>query len=297
MSEVNQHQSKKLPSRWEIIIMLCLDILQHEIESEKKLNELLFLRNKLIQKYENLYKNDSPDGVAVDSKKSIQCLSNKIDQLLNERNFYYLVQCIDTVFPKIEYHLENFFYIELEESIFLSISNALKIHKESLNILKSAAIEFSNIIKLDEYTNKCQMERWAILMEGFAKELKPNILFFPFEILTDLETIFKPVLCKTIRKNFAGSINFEGSIKPNKEEYRRRLHYSANFILDIIDQGFSTSVNSSDLNSQEAEDNQKINLDLDAKDSLVFFNSFLNPPLPNEASKKAALYYKQVMSA
>ena len=207
MSRINQNPSKNSLSRWEKIVMLCEAILERELQSEERFSKILRIKSELIKKYEDLYNNYSPDGFAMDSKKVIQCLSNKIEQFTKERNFYYLFQSINSIFSKIEYHFENFRHIELEESIFSSIKDALEIHKKSLNILRSAFIEFSNMRTLNDYTKKNQMERWAVLLEEFAEELKPNILFFSFEMLSEIEELCNDIFLKTINLQKVGRSN------------------------------------------------------------------------------------------
>ncbi|MFM7189548.1 MAG: hypothetical protein ACKOX2_01845, partial [Microcystaceae cyanobacterium] len=62
--------------------MLCQEILLNELQAEKRFLDILYKRKEIVQKYEGIYNDDSPDGHAVDSKRSIQCLSSQIDQLV-----------------------------------------------------------------------------------------------------------------------------------------------------------------------------------------------------------------------
>lgn len=110
MVQTNGCQSENLVSRLEVITMLCQEILQHEIRSENEFNEILRIRDELVKRYENLYNEDAPDGLAVDRKKSIQCDIDEIKQLAKERNFYYLIRSINIVLSKIKLNaiLETF---------------------------------------------------------------------------------------------------------------------------------------------------------------------------------------------
>lgn len=286
------HRSRTSISRLERTAMLCQEILLNELQAEKRFLDILYKRKEIVQKYEGIYNDDSPDGHAVDSKRSIQCLSSQIDQLVKERKFYYLIQSIKDILFKIEYHFENFSHIRLEENIFSSIKNAIEIHTKSLNILRSAVIELPNMSILNDRTKKHQMERWATLLEEFAEELKFNILFFPFEALSEIEQLCNNISLKTTNKK---------TVNCKREEYRRRLHYAASFILSIVDHEFASLYAS---NQESNQDNQECDLfyspetiKLNAQESKSFVDDLLNPPLPNEALRRAALHYKEVMSA
>jgi hypothetical protein len=282
MIQTNGYHPKDLVSRLEVTAMLCQEILQHEMRSEKKFNEILRIRDKLVKEYEDLYNEDSPDGRAVDSKKTLQCLVNEINQFVEKRDFYYLARSIDNIIPKIKYHFENFPSIRLEENIFSSIENALKIHRESLNFLKSSISIFDQICNLNERTTKCKLEEWAILLEKFSEELEANILFLSFEVLSNLENISNIIFLRTIKRN---------NIDCKRESFRRRIHSSANSILMIIDQQFNEN------NDEFTSDNHSTVIKLNAEESQAFVNNFLSPSEPNQALKDAAAFYKRMMSA
>jgi hypothetical protein len=282
MVQINGYHFKDLVSKLEVTVVLCQEILQHEIKSEEEFNEILLIRDKLVKQYENLYNTDAPNALGVDSRKTIQCLVNKINQLVEKRDFYYLIQSIDNVIPKIKYHFYNFPSIILEDNVFSSINNALKIYRESLDVLKLSISSLHQICKLDDRTTKRQLEEWAILLEKFSEELEANILFFSFQALSELENICNIIFLNTIKKN---------NIDCKRESFRRRLRSSSSSILRIIDQQFN------EINEDFIPDNDCTVIKLNAEESQQFVNDFLSPSEPNQALKDAALFYKRMMSA
>ena len=237
MSEVNHNPSKKPPSRWERIIMLCQEILDYTAQSQDTLSEVLRAStetNKLAQQAKNLeglYQSDHPTASGIGHKKDIQCIADEIKQFTQKKHFYQLFQAINLINFKIKAHFEEFPSVPLGNEVFSIVSAALhSCEKFMKNSLKFSS-ELPNIANLDEYTKKSQLEQWVNLLDLFAMDFDRMIPFLSYDILQLIKSFFEQI--SLIARNLLELSNTSQSFSI-KDGYIRRLVHISQSVLYII---------------------------------------------------------------
>jgi hypothetical protein len=237
MSEVNHDPSKKLLFRWEIIIMLCQEILNYKTQSQDTLSEVLragIEMNKLAEQAKNLerlYQSDHSTARGSDHKTDIQCIADKIKQFTKEKRFYQLFQAIHHIHSEVQAHFDEFPSVSLGKDVFFVVNQALESFRKFVQISIDAFSELPNIINIDKYTKKNQMEQWIRVLDPFAQYFDRIIPFLSYDALQLIKSCFEEISLKA--RNLEQFFDENQSFS-KKDEYRRKLIYISQSILYVI---------------------------------------------------------------
>lgn len=177
---------------------------------------------------EKNYHDDSLSAKVSDSKTQIQCIVDRIIEFTNKRQFYQIFQATYEVIELIREHQKNISEHKLNNEIFTSIRKGLAVHRESLEVMKNAAANLVNLDIFNGNNNKKDSKRWAENLEVLGEKLEDNLPFFSSEVFNSLEAICQSIVLKCRNKDSNG-------YKYKREDWRRRMRYSAGFILNLIE--------------------------------------------------------------
>jgi hypothetical protein len=209
---------------------------QEEVNNEiKKLEALeqsvVSLQEHKIAGLEKAFQSsDSFMTEAVESKRDIQCIVDRIREFEKKRQFYHLIHATDSVIEKIEKHQKEFPHELLERDLFEQIRVGLKAHSVSLQVMKAAFQSLNSIDSFSQLSSTKKLQNWAEHLERLGEALEDTILFFSREQLDKIAALCESAILEARKKGEKQSPR-----NNKKEEWRRRIRYAAGFILNIIE--------------------------------------------------------------
>lgn len=206
-----------------------VDIFVHE-----ELTLIKFEFDKIIQK-------DLLDSYAIDDLRDIQCLIDEArkaedSQLDLHRKIDKILDKVDKAISKSKIFLEKYNHKEnllaldqvfgVIKTILTSCQEKLDAFGKRLKFIKSALIPITKIgHKIEEDSSKKVYKEWAEAFERFAEGLEECFEIYNDIPLENIEKFAKELFSLASKKSYN---NFR------KDEYKRRLRFSANYIIKII---------------------------------------------------------------